>query len=250
MIHENLVKKTTTLKTLDRIKGSEGHEDYFVLHEDRVRYCIKLDFATNYMGQPTGFFVRIRIVPSAKIDLYNMRNWFKTNFTVGELEKKLSTKFIKGQSLTLGEERISFVLISEKALSDYGDPTTQEGYDTLMGILTKDFDRLGDRILRSIGMFCKTNDKVKSLIGEVMKDYMTMYAPESPTKGKAKKKKATVTAIGAKTGGKEKIIEDILFVDEETGVTTSVKGTEMGDAALEILNEVVEPPKKDKPKKK
>jgi len=65
--------------------------------------------------------------------------------------------------------------------------------------------------------------------------------------------------LGKANGAAKKILEksgvvpkidDIVFVDEETGVATSVKGTELGDAALEILNEVVEPPKKDKPKKK
>jgi len=197
MIHEELVEKTTTLKTLDRIQGTEGHEDYFVIHEDRVRYCMKLDFATNFTGQPTGFFVRIRIIPAAKVDLYNMDNWFKSNLTTADVTKKLGTKFIKGQNLSVGDERVSFVLVSEKGLSEYGDPTTKAGYDALFKSLTEDFDSLGKRILRGLSIFCKPNDKVKTLIGEIMKDYMTMYAPAQP---KAKAKKASVTVINAASG--------------------------------------------------
>ncbi len=196
MIHENLVKKTTTLKTLDRIMGSEGYKDYFVIHEDRVRYCMKLDFATNFAGQPVGFFVRIRIVPSAKIDLYNMDNWFKSNYKQEDVLKKLSTKFITATHLSKGDERISFVLVSKVALAEYGDPSKLEGYDALIKSLTKDFDDLGNRILRSIGIFCKTNDKVKALIEESMKDYILMYAPPKP---KAKKTtKAKVVPIKKK----------------------------------------------------
>lgn len=207
MIHEELVKKTTTLKTLDRIKGSEGHEDYFVIHEDRVRYCMKLDFATNFTGQPTGFFVRIRIIPSAKIDLYNMKNWFNSNYQADDVTTKLGTKGIKGQNLSLGDERVSFVLVSEKGLGDYGDPTSIKGYDALHKSLTKDFDNLGSRILLGLGIFCKTNDKIKNLIGELMKDYMTMYAPAKP---KAKKsKKASVTVINAASGKQGKgVVKD------------------------------------------
>lgn len=194
MIQEKLVKKTAILKDLDRVKGSEGHDDYFVLHEDRVRYCMKLDFATNFVGQPTGFFVRIRIVPDAKIDLYNMESWFSSNYKTADVNKKLGTKFIKGQHLSLGNERVSYVLVSEHGLSDYGDPSTLKGHEELMKALTKDFDDLGNRILRSMGIFCKTNDKVKALIGESMKDFIQMYAPAKPDEPK-KGKKATVTVI-------------------------------------------------------
>jgi len=224
MIHEKLVKKTTILKTLDRIKGSEGHEDYFVIHEDRVRYCLKLDFATNYMGQPTGFFVRIRIIPDAKIDLYNMKNWFKSNFNTDAVIKKLSTKFIKGGHLTLGDERVSFVLVSEIPLSDYGDPSTKAGYDKLMESLTKDFDNLGNRILRSLGIFCKTNDKLKALIVESMKDFMTMYAPVNPDdKKKSKAKKASVTPI-KKKGKKGKGITETTFKDAAEEILSDIIG--------------------------
>ncbi len=203
MIHEALVKKTTTLKTLDRITGSEGHDDYFVIHEDRVRYCMKLDFATNFAGQPTGFFVRIRIVPSAKIDLYNMINWLKSNYKVNDVVKKLATKFIKGQNFSQSDERVSYVLVSEVGLHDYGDPSNLEGYDKLMKSLTKDFDKLSDRIIRSLSIFCKVNDKMKTLVGEAMKDYITMYAPKAPKTTKPKTgKKASVTVINAVTGKK------------------------------------------------
>lgn len=251
MIHEKLVKKTTTLKTLERIKGSEGHEDYFVIHEDRVRYCMKLDFATNYTGQPTGFFVRIRIIPSAKIDLYNMENWFKSNYKAHEVEKKLGTKFIKGSHLTLGNERISFVLVSDTSLNDYGDPSTAKGYAALMESLTKDFDNLGNRILRSIGIFCKTNDKVKALIAESMKDFILMYAPANPDDPKKPKaKKASVTVITAKNGKKGKAIatettfkeaaEEIL--SDICGEPTTIEFADDGEAKIT--------PKKGKPTKK
>lgn len=250
MIHEKLVKKTTTLKTLDRIKGSEGYEDYFVIHEDRVRYCMKLDFATNFAGQPTGFFVRIRIIPDAKIDLYNMKNWFQSNYKIDAVVKKLKTKFIKGGHLTLGDERVSYVLVSESALSDYGDPSTKAGYEKLMEALTKDFDNLGNRILRSMGIFCKTNDKVKALIGESMKDFMTMYAPANPDDAKKPKaKKASVTVISAKNGKKGKGVVETTFKDaaEEIlsdiiGEPTTIEFAEDGEAKIT--------PKKDKPKKK
>lgn len=249
MIHEKLVKKTTTLKTLDRIEGSEGHKDYFVIHEDRVRYCMKLDFATNFAGQPTGFFVRIRIIPDAKIDLYNMKNWFQTNYKVDDVMKKLKTKFIKGGHLTLGDERVSFVLVSETSLNDYGDPSTKAGYEKLMESLTKDFDDLGSRILRSLGIFCKTNDKVKALVVESMKDFILMYAPQNPDNAKKPKaKKASVTAI-TKNGKKGKGKTETMFKDaaEEIlsdiiGEPTTIEFAEDGEAKIT--------PKKDKPKKK
>lgn len=224
MIHEKLVKKTTTLKTLDRVTGTEGNKDYFVIHEDRVRYCMKLDFATNFAGQPTGFFVRIRIIPDANIDLYNMKNWFKSNFNTDAVIKKLSTKFIKGGHLTLGDERVSFVLLSGIPLSDYGDPTTKAGYDKLMESLTKDFDNLGNRILRSLGIFCKTNDKLKALIVESMKDFMTMYAPVNPDdKKKSKAKKASVTPI-KKKGKKGKGITETTFKDAAEEILSDIIG--------------------------
>ncbi len=238
MIHEKLVKKTTILKTLDRIKGSEGHEDYFVIHEDRVRYCMKLDFATNFAGQPTGFFVRIRIIPDAKIDLYNMKNWFKSNFNTDAVIKKLSTKFIKGGHLTLGDERVSFVLVSEIPLSDYGDPSTKAGYDKLMESLTKDFDNLGNRILRSLGIFCKTNDKLKALIVESMKDFMTMYAPANPDDAKKPKaKKASVTAItkkAAKKKGKETMFKEAAeeIFSDIIGEPTTIEFADDGDPKI------------------
>jgi len=263
MIHEKLVKKTTTLKTLDRVEGSEGHKDYFVIFEDRVRYCLKLDFSVNHMGQPIGFFVRIRLVPDAKIDLYSMSNWFNQHFKAADVNKKLHTNPIKGGHLTVGSNRISFVLTSDKTLDGYGDPTTQEGYEKLYKELSKDFTSLGKRILRSMAIFCEPTDAVKKVVAESMADFLTMYAPAKPDAKKPKGKKADVIAIdkvlGKANGAAKKILEksgvvpkidDIVFVDEETGVATSVKGTELGDAALEILNEVVEPPKKDKPKKK
>jgi len=189
MIQEKLVKKTTTLKNLDRIKGSEGYEDYFVIFEDRVRYCLKLDFATDFAGQPVGFFVRIRMIPSAKIDLYNMESWFNSNFKAGEVNEKLATKFIKGQNLTVGNERVSYVLVSAKALGDYGDPQTLKGHTELMKALTKDFTDLGNRVLRSIGIFCDTNDTVKKVIKDSMDDFMTMYAPVAPKEKKPTKAK-------------------------------------------------------------
>jgi len=230
MIHEKLVKKTTTLKTLDRIAGSEGHSDYFVIFEDRVRYCLKLDFATNNVGQPIGFFVRIRMVPDAKLDLYSMSNWFNQHFKAADVNKKLSTKFIKGQHLTIGSDRVSYVLTSEKTLDGYGDPTTQEGYEKLVKELTKDFENLGKRILRSMGIFCEPTDAVKKLVASSMADYLTMYAPAKPdAKKKAKGKKASVTVINAKNGakGKGKI---------EGGKITA--DTTMKEAAEEILSDV------------
>jgi len=241
MIQENLVKKTITLKNLDRIEGSEGNKDYFVIHEDRVRFCLKLDFSTNFAGQPTGFFVRIRMIPSAKIDLYNMDSWFKSNFKIDDVVKKLKTKFIKGGHLTIGDERVSYVMVSEHTLNDYGDPSTKAGWDKLITELTKDFDDLGKRIVRSLGVFCTTQNQAQKVIQQAMKDYLLMYAPEEP-KDKTKGKKASVTPIkknGEATtmkGAAEEILSDIC------GEPMTIEFADDGDPKIK--------PKKDKPKKK
>lgn len=219
MIQEDLVKKTITLKTLDRIEGSEGNKDYFVIHEDRVRFCLKLDFSMNYMGQPTGFFVRIRMIPSAKIDLYNMENWFQSNFKANEVVKKLGNKSIKANHLTIGDERVSYVLVSEHKLSDYGDPKTKAGWDKLITALTKDFDDLGKRIVRSMGVFCKTQNKAQKVIQQSMKDYLLMYAPEDPETTK----KATVTPI-KKKGKKGKGITETTFKDAAEEILSDICG--------------------------
>lgn len=211
MIQENLVKKTITLKTLDRIEGSEGNKDYFVIHEDRIRFCLKLDFSTNYMGQPTGFFVRIRMIPAKKIDLYNMENWFQSNFKADDVAKKLSNKSIKASHLTIGDERVSYVMGAEHNLSDYGDPSTKKGWDILITALTKDFDDLGKRIVRSMGIFCKTQNKAQKVIQQSMKDYLLMYAPEEPT---GKKASVTVITPAKKKGKGKKVIKEVASMKE------------------------------------
>lgn len=243
MIQEKLIKKTTTLKTLDRIEGSEGYKDYFVIFEDRVRFCLKLDFHADYAGHPTGFFVRIRMIPAKKIDLYNMTSWFNSNFKTNEVAKKLNTKFIKGQSLTVGDERVSYVLVSHKALGDYGDPQTLEGYKSLMVALKKDFDDLGNRILRSIGIFSDTDAKLKKVIKDSMDDYITMYAPVAP-KEKTKSKKASVTPIKKKVAKKKGIVSETVFQEAAEEILTDICGEPM---TIEFADDTGDP--KIKPKK-
>lgn len=239
MIQEDLVKKTITLKTLDRIEGSEGNKDYFVIHEDRIRFCLKLDFSMNYMGQPTGFFVRIRMIPSAKIDLYNMENWFQSNFKANEVAKKLGNKTIKASHLTIGDERVSYVMGAEHNLSDYGDPSTKAGWEKLITALTKDFDDLGKRIIRSMGIFCKTQNKAQKVIQQSMKDYLLMYAPEEPTG-----KKASVTPIKKKASKKKVIAAENIMKDAAEEILSDICGEPM---SIEFADDTGEP--KIKPKK-
>ncbi len=240
MIQENLVKKTTILKTLDRIEGSEGNKDYFVIHEDRVRFCLKLDFSVNYMGQPTGFFVRIRMIPAKKIDLYNMENWFNSNFKSNEVAKKLSDKSIKANHLSIGDERVSYVMGAAHSLSDYGDPSTKKGWDILITALTKDFDDLGKRIVRSMGIFCKTPSKAQKVIQQSMKDYLLMYAPEEPNG-----KKASVTPIKKKAAKKKVIAAETTFKEAAEEILSDICGEPM---SIE-LDDVHEGEPEIKPKK-
>ena len=182
MTFDDAIAKSKTLSQLDRVTGSEGHKDYFcVLETGTARFCMKVDFLRNMVGQPVAFFSRVRIIKGKKVDISNMETALNSG-TFGDrktLEKALSKKPIKAKALKAATERLSFILASSQTLNDYGN--INEDYDGVCEALRSDLGAIGNRVFEAIRMFePDANEDVRMVIQGCMRDFATMFKPEKP----------------------------------------------------------------------
>lgn len=192
---DDAVKACKTLSKLDRITGSYGQEDYFVILDTPVaQYSLKVDFTKNFIGQPTGFFARVRITKGKDQDISSMSKLFKE----GELgdpdkvQKSLTAKTIAAKYFKYDSKRISYVFESDKHLNDYGDPSTKDGHEALVKLLSTDLAKIGNRVFLSLKKFFpEAKEREKKLIQSCIEDYVQMFQPVEPKAGS----KAKVTSI-------------------------------------------------------
>jgi hypothetical protein len=192
---DDAVKECKTLSKLDRITGSYGQEDYFVILDTPIaQYSLKVDFIKNFLGQPTGFFARVRITKGKEQDITSMSKLYREG-KLGDqtkLEKALDTKAIGAKYFKYDTKRISYVFESDKNLNDYGDPSTKDGHAALIKILSEDLSKIGNRVFLSLKKFFPdAKEREKKLIQDCMSDYVQMFKPIEPKAGS----KAKVTPI-------------------------------------------------------
>jgi len=201
MFKEAAIKNTTILKTLERIEGTEGAKDYFVIYTGKVSYCLKVDFSTNFLGQPTGLFARVRMVKPEGKDIFNMADWMYDSFNHLKVKKSLAAKSINAGSLKIDPDRVSFVVMSQCKLEDYGQ-LTDEGYDDLVTNLQKDMKALGTRIYKAMRVLKEVPAETQKTIYSVMEDFVDMYKPDVPTPEKKKKVKGKANVVPIKAKAK------------------------------------------------
>lgn len=186
MIKETALKKTTTLKDLERVTGTEGSKDYFVLHSGAdVSYCLKVDFSTNFLGHAQGIFSRVRIVKNSDKDIFNMTDWFYDHVEEEKLKAELKGAKINCNALKRDMKRISFVCSSTQNLADYGE-YTEENYPTMCKNLDADLKSMGTRIYKALRLFKEPPASLQKVIHQVMSDFAVLYAPPAPPKEKKK----------------------------------------------------------------
>lgn len=204
------VKKTQTLKTLDRIKGTEGNKDYFILHRQGV---LAVAIKVNYGEWYPGLFARVRIVRNdKKIDLLNLHAHFHKHGLMDKGRKRMGLKKVQGVHFKADEKRVSFIIASANQLSSYGDPTNPEGYDSMCSNMASDMTKIGNRVYESLAFAFDLKERQRKLINNAMADFAGICEPAKPKgyaaylKAQAKpqaKAKATVTAITKKANAKK-----------------------------------------------
>lgn len=193
MFTEKALKQTITLKTLDRIKGTGGDKDYFVIYTGKVAYGVKVDFETNYMGLPHNIFCRVRMVKPDGVDIMSMSDWMYDNFNHKTVGKGLGVDGIGARHLKIDNKRVSYVLNAKMSLEEYGDPSVN--YDAVMTLLRKDMKELGSRIYKSMRVMKEVPATTEKIIQLAMTDFVELYKPVLP-------KKARPTKAVASTGDK------------------------------------------------
>lgn len=191
MTFDDAIKSSKTLKQLDRVVGSEGHKDYFcVLSKKQHRFCMKVDFLRNMLGQPVAFFARVRVVKGSTIDIANMESDLNADVFGNRktLEKALSKKPIKAVGMKAAPERLSFVIKSTQMLSDYGN--INEDYDGVVEAMRSDLGAIGNRVYDAIRVFePDATENIRMVIQGCMRDFATMFKPPKPEGGKGGKVK-------------------------------------------------------------
>lgn len=182
---EEMIETTTTLKTLERVEGTQGGMDYFIVHEgDTGTFSIKADFARNMLNHPFGIFLRLRITTPKGVDIQDMHKHFisdKFDNNQKRIVKELSGDSIAGSEFKTGGSRISVVVQSKKSLNEYGDPSDPEHYEEVCANFEKDFKSLGNRLGKAIKLFdAKGITKTNKLIAACVADYVDMFKPHDP----------------------------------------------------------------------
>lgn len=186
MFTEAALKKTSTLKTLERVTGTGGAKDYFVVFTGKVAYSVKVDFETNFMGMPESIFCRVRLVKPEGVDIMSMSDWMYDNFNHKTIGKTIGAKGIDARALKIDSKRISFILSAKTKLQDYGDPTVD--YDAVMKKLQADMKELGGRIYKAMRVMKEVPAETQKTIHAAMRDFVELYKPQVP-QAKAKTKK-------------------------------------------------------------
>jgi len=201
MFTEKALKQTTTLKTLERIKGTGGDKDYFVVYSGKVAYGVKVDFENNFMGIPTNIFCRVRLVKPEGVDIMSMSDWMYDGFNHKTVGKQIGAEGIEGRHLKIDNTRISFVLSADMSLEEYGDPSVD--YDGVIVALRKDMKALGSRVYKSMRVLKEVPAETQKVIHAAMNDFVELYKPHAPEKARPKKAVASngdkVVPIGSKT---------------------------------------------------
>ncbi len=191
MFSQTALEKTKTLKDMERMKGTEGSNDYFVVKKiERFTVGIKFSFMPD---TPAGarLFCRIRIVPAEGITFPSMSELYsRKSFNVGDLR----SDDIDALELKTGQERCSFVLIHPSPLEKLGNPSTVEGYKSVIKKFPIALAEFSPRITKAISNlgFNLTVEEARQ-IDRCCVDAAILLGPPAPEE----KPKATVTNIGA-----------------------------------------------------
>jgi hypothetical protein len=241
MFTESALKKTANLSKMERVMGTGGLNDYFVIHAGKVNYCLKVDFETNYAGSPLAIFARIRMVKADGVDIFSVADFIYDNFNHQTLRKDLGVEGIEATNFKVDTKRASFVIVSKAKLGDYGDPETE--YDALMVALRKDMKELGTRIYKAMRVLKEVPASAQKVIHYAMMDFVELYKPMTP-----KGKKKTPVASGDKVvpiGGHGNIESKPNPDDIAAVISPDDTGTEkMDDALATGLKDTETEPKK------
>jgi len=201
MTFDNEVEKTEVLKTLPRMIGSGGRNDYFVIHtDDKLKVGIKLE-----IGSGSKVFVRTRIMKADTVDIYNIREHMKLIVGKEKIKVGLSKKAVNAGMWISDATRASWIIRSSRSIDEYGQIDTCDAYEETMLNFLSDLAAIGFRVYGALAPFIKRSPTLRKEIVAAISDFSKIYHPPEP-KGYAKFKKG---AVPGKAKAKAEVIDII-----------------------------------------